>query len=78
MTMATQTRTPRTGPTLAEIRNWPATVSVEQAAKALGVSRAHAYESIRVGTFPARSLSVGRRTTVVTSSILKLLDPAGE
>lgn len=63
-----------TGPTLDEVRAWPATVSVEQAARALGVSRAHAYESIKVGTFPARALRVGRRTTIITSSILAILD----
>jgi predicted DNA-binding transcriptional regulator AlpA len=64
------------GPTLDEIRSWPATVNVELAAKAIGVSRAHAYESIRLGTFPARVLRVGSRTKVVTSSILAVLDGA--
>lgn len=62
------------GPTLAEVRSWPATVSVEVAATAVGVSRAHAYECIRRGTFPARALLVGGRTKVVTASILALLD----
>lgn len=65
-----------TGPTLDEIRTWPATVSVEQAARAIGISRAHAYESIRRGTFPARTLSVGARTRVLTSSIVAALNVA--
>lgn len=64
-------------PTLEEIRSWPATVSVELAAMAIGVSRAHAYECIKHGTFPARSLRVGTRTQVVTSSILAILDGSG-
>ncbi|MDG4770675.1 AlpA family phage regulatory protein [Solwaraspora sp. WMMD792] len=64
-----------TGPTLDEIRRWPATVSVELAAAAFGISRAHAYESIKASTFPARSLKVGRRTVVLTASILAALDP---
>lgn len=68
----------RERPTLAEIRTWPATVSVEQAALALGCSRPHAYESIKRGRFPVRTLRVGTRMVVVTESILRLLahDPA--
>jgi predicted DNA-binding transcriptional regulator AlpA len=62
------------GPTLDDIRKWPATINVDLAADALGVSRAHAYECIKAGTFPARSLQVGRRTKVITSSILALLE----
>lgn len=67
-------------PTLAEVRSWPATVNVEKAAAAIGVSRAHAYACIKEGTFPARALRVGKRTQVVTSSILAVLDgsAAGE
>ncbi|MDG4788100.1 DNA-binding protein [Micromonospora sp. WMMD1102] len=75
--MSTKLR-PAKGPTLDEIRAWPATVSVELAAAALGVGRSHAYESIRLGTFPARTLKVGRRTTVVTSSILAALNATPE
>lgn len=61
-------------PTLDEIRAWPATVKVELGAAALGCSRAHAYEAIRQGTFPARTLRVGNRIVVVTGSILEALD----
>lgn len=63
------------GPTLDEIRNWPATVSVTQAAAALGISQAHAYNLIKSKEFPARVLSVGRRARVTTSSILAILEP---
>lgn len=60
-------------PTLDEIRTWPAAVSVARAAEAFGVSRAHAYECLRIGTFPARTLKFGSRTVVVTASIVDVL-----
>jgi excisionase family DNA binding protein len=62
------------GPTLDEVRRWPATVSVEDAAAALGISRAHAYDLIKSKAFPARAISVGRRIRVTTSSILAVID----
>lgn len=64
------------GPTLEEIRRWPAAVNVEDYAQALGISRAGAYESIRAGTCPVRTVKVGGRIKVVTASILRVLDPA--
>jgi predicted DNA-binding transcriptional regulator AlpA len=63
-------------PSLDEIRSWPPTVDVTPAALAVGVSRAHLYEAIKLGTAPIRTLRVGKRTKVITSSILALLDPA--
>jgi len=60
-------------PTIQEIRTWPATVTVEQAATAFGVGRSHAYECVRTGTFPARTLKVGERIVVITGSILAAL-----
>lgn len=66
----------RTGsrrPTLKEIESWPATVSVEAAAAALGVSRAHAYECVRAGTFPVRTITVGGRIAVLTYSLVSIL-----
>lgn len=69
------THTP-VGPTLDDVRRWPATASVEQSALALGCSKAHAYESIKLGTFPVRTVRVGNRIRVITSSILEVLDPA--
>lgn len=62
------------GPTLDEIRQWPATVSVEEAASALGISRAHAYDLIKADSFPAKALPVGRRIRVTTRSILAVID----
>lgn len=65
-----------TAPTLAEIRSWPATVSVPEAARALGCSRAHLYERVKRGDAPVRTLSYGRRVAVVTASLVALLDSA--
>lgn len=61
------------GPTLDEVRAWPATVAPEQAAIALGISRSYAYELVRTGGFPAKVIKVGRKNRVITSSILALL-----
>jgi|SRR6185436_12503319 predicted DNA-binding transcriptional regulator AlpA len=61
-------------PTLTEIRNWPATVSVRMAAAAFGISTSHAYELITRGEFPARVIRLGsRRRVVVTESIVSVL-----
>lgn len=62
------------GPTLEEVKAWPATVSVEEAAAALGISRAHAYDLIKNGDFPAKAFPVGRRIRVTTASILNVID----
>jgi len=64
-------------PTLAEVRKWPATVDVETAAGALGVSRSTAYEAIRCGSFPVRVVTVSRRKVVITASLVALLEGDG-
>ncbi|MGI5286631.1 helix-turn-helix domain-containing protein [Nonomuraea polychroma] len=64
----------RRRPTLDEIRSWPPTVNAERAALALGVSRAYAYQCIKNGIFPARTVAVGKRIVVLTSSILAILE----
>ncbi|MEU1600631.1 DNA-binding protein [Streptomyces sp. NPDC005708] len=62
-------------PTLAEIRTWPATVSVPKAATALGCSRAQLYVLIRTGRSPVRTLSLGEsRVVVVTASLARVLN----
>jgi predicted DNA-binding transcriptional regulator AlpA len=63
-----------TGPTLDEIRNWPATVDPATAARAVGVSRSHAYALVGRGEFPAKVIQVGGKKRVVTASILALLE----
>jgi excisionase family DNA binding protein len=62
------------GPSLAAIRRWPATCSVEDAAAAIGVSRTTAYELVRAGEAPFAVISVRGRRRVVTASLVRLLE----
>jgi predicted DNA-binding transcriptional regulator AlpA len=61
------------GPTLEEVRSWPATVSVARAATAFGISRSHAYELVKQGEFPARVIPAGNSRRVVTASLVEVL-----
>lgn len=63
-------------PTLAEVRNWPATVGVPEAARAIGVSKSHLYELVKRGEAPVSVLSFGSRHRVVTASLVRLLEGA--
>ncbi len=65
------------GPTLEEIRSWPATVDVPTAARALGYSKSWGYQLIAQGEFPCRVITVRGRSRAVTASLLALLG-AGE
>ncbi|MFJ5949487.1 helix-turn-helix domain-containing protein [Streptomyces noursei] len=68
-----ETLGPRYSP--ARIRaTWDGTGSVEDASKALGFSRAMGYDLIRNGQFPCRVLRIGRKTRVVTASLLRVLE----
>lgn len=49
----------------------PATMTVTQTAKVLGISRSSAYECVRLGTIP--SIRLGRRIVVPTRAIDALL-----
>jgi hypothetical protein len=60
-------------PTLAEIREWPATVSVPKAGTAWGMSRNQAYAMAKRGDFPATVYRIGSRYQVVTASIIRAL-----
>src|SRR5690349_6467246 len=62
------------GPTLDEIRGWPATVDVAAAAGALGCSRSYAYQHIAQGEFPCKVIKLGGRVRIPTASILALLE----
>ncbi|MFF7474558.1 helix-turn-helix domain-containing protein [Streptomyces sp. NPDC008092] len=68
--------TPSGGPTLDEVRSWPATVSVPKAATALGVSKSHLYELIRRGEAPVKLVPLGGRHRVITASLVRLLEGA--
>lgn len=63
-------------PTLADVRNWPATVGVGQAATALGISRSQLYADVQADEAPVRILRFGRRIRVVTASLVTLLEAA--
>jgi predicted DNA-binding transcriptional regulator AlpA len=60
-------------PTLDEIKSWPATVSVADAARALGISRSQFYDLVRNGDEPVKILKLGSMR-VVTSSLIRLLE----
>jgi excisionase family DNA binding protein len=62
-----------TPPSLDDIKAWPATVTVAEAALALGISRSHLYELIRVGEAPVRVLKLGASTRVITASLVEVL-----
>jgi hypothetical protein len=62
------------GPTIEEIRNWPATVPIARGAAALGLSKSWAYQLAAEGEFPCRVLRVRGRTRVLTTSLLHLLE----
>lgn len=60
--------------TLAEIKTWPATISVTRCALALGCGKSALYEQIKRGDQPVRTIRVGCRTVVVTASLVRLLE----
>ena len=64
-------------PTLAQIRRWPPTVDLTDAARALGIGRTTAYDWVREGKFPVPVISVGGqriRTKVPTAALIRLLE----
>jgi hypothetical protein len=65
-------------PTLAEVRGWAATINVEDAALALGVSRATLYSALARGDRPVQVIQVGHRTKVLTSSLIAVLEGRGQ
>ncbi|MFS0695863.1 helix-turn-helix transcriptional regulator [Streptomyces nitrosporeus] len=64
------------GPTLTEVKAWPATVPVPEAARALGVSKSHLYALVKRGEAPVRTLSFGSSHRVITASLVHLLEAA--
>jgi len=61
-------------PTLAEIKTWPPTVDIPMAALALGVSRSALYEAVRCDRCPVGSITVGRRTRILTADLIRTLE----
>jgi hypothetical protein len=62
------------GPTLAEIRTWPATVDVATAASALGISRSWAYQLAKADGLPCRVIALGGKPRVITASLIAELE----
>lgn len=61
--------------TLDEIRQWPPTASMEDASRALGISKSHGYKLAKDGKFPCRVVPLGEdRIRIVTASLLALLE----
>lgn len=52
-------------------REWPPTISVEEAAELVGIGRNAAYRSAATGELPA--IRIGRRLRVPTARLLELL-----
>ncbi|WP_060902766.1 hypothetical protein [Streptomyces europaeiscabiei] len=63
----------KTRPTLADIRKWPATVSIPKAATALGCSARHLQDRVRRGDCPVKTLPFGNRNVVITADLLRVL-----
>jgi hypothetical protein len=59
---------------MAEIRGWPPTCNIEDAARALGVSRSSLYMAVREGVAPVTVITVRRRQKVLTSSLVETLE----
>ena len=59
------------GQDIPELTELPPTISVEQAAKLLGVSRSAAYRAAASGQLP--TITFGRRLLVPTSRLLEML-----
>lgn len=60
-------------PTLADVRKWPATVSLPRAASALGCSPRHLQERVKRGDSPVKTLPFGTRNVVITADLVRLL-----
>lgn len=76
--MAKQESAEKSRPTLDDVRKWPATVSVTEAATALGCSRSELYKQIKRGTAPVRALTWGRGRAVITADIVRVLSAEGQ
>lgn len=56
-----------------EIRRLPLALSVAQAARLLRIGRSKAYEAIKTGTWPTRTIRVGRCIRIPAADVLRLL-----
>ncbi|MFE6188071.1 DNA-binding protein [Streptomyces sp. NPDC056465] len=58
---------------LSEVLALPATVNVVTAARALGIGHNKAYDLIRAGTFPVRTLPLGGTVRIPTAALWEAL-----
>lgn len=56
-----------------EIRQLPPTLTVVQAARLLRIGRSKAYDAVRTGDWPTRTIRVGRCIRIPTADVLALL-----
>lgn len=56
-----------------ELRRLPAVIDIATAASVLGITRSMAYELVRTGDFPTRTLRLGRYVRVPTADLLELV-----
>jgi excisionase family DNA binding protein len=68
---AIDTRDPTSAPSLKVVSNLPPTISVEEAAELLGISRSAAYRAAKAGQL--KTLRMGRRLRVPTAPLLRML-----
>jgi predicted DNA-binding transcriptional regulator AlpA len=72
-TNSTATAADQRGMSLEEVLALPATVNVVTAARALGIGHNKAYELIKAGQFPVRTLSMGSTVRVPTAALWEAL-----
>lgn len=62
------------GPTLVEVKSWPASVGIPPACDAIGISRSWGYQLAAQDAFPCRTVKIRGRTRVLTASLISLLE----
>lgn len=71
--MSNANSTEKSCPTLEDLRKEPPTISIETAAKYLGVSRAYGYSMVKTGHLPVIWLG-NKMRRVPTAKLLKMLE----
>jgi hypothetical protein len=73
MTMTSTPTVNQRGMSLDEVLALPATVNVVTAARALGIGHNKAYDLIKAGQFPVRTLSMGDTVRIPTAALWEAL-----
>ncbi|MFG3140910.1 MULTISPECIES: DNA-binding protein [unclassified Streptomyces] len=72
-TTSTTATVDQRGMSLDEVLALPATVNVVTAARALGIGHNKAYDLIKAGLFPVRTLSMGNTVRIPTAALWEAL-----